>query len=396
MVISPKVRGFICTTAHPEGCEQNVRKQIDFVTEKGHIEGPKKVLVLGASTGYGLASRIVATFGCGASTIGVFFEKPASGNKTASAGWYNTAAFEKLAHEAGYYAKSINGDAFSNEIKEQVIDLIKKDLGQVDMVVYSLAAPRRTDPNTGETYNSVIKPIGAAYTSKSVNFHTGEVSDVTVEPANEDEIRQTVAVMGGDDWEMWINALSDAGVLAKGAITVAYSYVGPKMTHSIYRDGTIGRAKDHLESTALKLDEKLQKEIGGRAFVSINKALITQASAAIPVIPLYISILFKVMKEKNVHEGCIEQMYRLFKDRLYADKIQLDEKGRIRIDDLEMREDVQNEVARIWNMVDSENIDELTDIKAYRTDFYNLFGFEVPEVDYTKDVNPEVPIPSIG
>jgi enoyl-[acyl-carrier protein] reductase/trans-2-enoyl-CoA reductase (NAD+) len=390
MVIQPKVRGFICTTAHPVGCARHVEQQIEYVKSQGKINGPKKVLVIGASTGYGLASRIVAAFGCEAATIGVFFEKPASDTRTATAGWYNTAAFEKAAREAGLYAKSINGDAFSDEIKQQAIDLIKQDLGQVDMVVYSLASPRRTHPKTGELFSSVIKPIGKTFTSKTVNVHTGEVSEVSIEPATEDEIRQTVAVMGGEDWEMWIHALNEAGVLAPGAVTVAYSYIGPELTWAVYRDGTIGRAKDHLEATAHKLDEYL-KAVGGSAYVSVNKAVVTQSSSAIPVVPLYMSLLFKVMKEKGLHEDCIHQMYRLFRDRLYAGgTVPVDDKRRIRIDDWEMRTDVQDTVASLWKQISSDNLEQLSDIAGYRKDFYKLFGFGLDGVNYEEDVDPNV------
>jgi enoyl-[acyl-carrier protein] reductase/trans-2-enoyl-CoA reductase (NAD+) len=390
MVIQPKVRGFICTTAHPVGCARHVEQQIEYVKSQGKVNGPKKVLVIGASTGYGLASRIVAAFGCEAATIGVFFEKPASDTRTATAGWYNTAAFEKAAREAGLYAKSINGDAFSDEIKQQTIDLIKQDLGQVDMVVYSLASPRRTHPKTGELFSSVIKPIGKTFTSKTVNVHTGEVTEVSIEPATEDEIRQTVAVMGGEDWEMWIHALNEAGVLAPGAVTVAYSYIGPELTWAVYRDGTIGRAKDHLEATSHKLDEYL-KAIGGSAYVSVNKAVVTQSSSAIPVVPLYISLLFKVMKEKGLHEDCIHQMYRLFKDRVYAGgDVPVDDKRRIRIDDWEMRADVQDAVASLWKQINSDNLEQLSDIAGYRKDFYKLFGFGLDGVNYEEDVDPNV------
>lgn len=394
MIINPKFRGYICTTAHPLGCEANVKKQIKYVQEKGTIKGPQKVLVIGASTGFGLASRIVSTFAAGASTIGVFYEKPATGNKTASAGWYNSAAFEKMAHQAGLYAKSINGDAFSDEVKKLTIDLIKKDLGKVDLVIYSIAAPRRTDPNTGLTYTSVLKPVGSPFSNNTVDFHAGTVSEITIEPANEDEIQQTVKVMGGEDWEMWIDVLKNVGVLAEGVTTVSYSYVGPEITHSIYREGTIGRAKDHLEETAAKISKQLEN-IGGRAFVSINKALVTQASSAIPIIPLYISLLFKIMKKKGVHEGCIEQMYRLFKERLYAPDLALDNQGRIRIDDLEMRADIQQEVLSLWDKVNDHNINELTDLAGFKKEFFNLFGFDFSEIDYSIDVNPEVNIPSI-
>ncbi len=394
MIVSPKFRGFICTTSHPAGCEYSVRKQVEYVKNQKKVNGAKKVLVIGASTGYGLASRITAAFGCGAATIGVFFERPASKNKTASAGWYNSAAFEKIAKEDGLYARSINGDAFSNEIKQKTIDLIKKDLGKVDMVVYSLASPRRTHPVTGEVFNSVIKPIGSTYTSKTVDFHTQLVSETTIEPANEDEIRQTIAVMGGEDWEMWMDALKNADALEENAITLAYSYVGPEMTHSVYREGTIGKAKDDLEATVTKINENL-KGIGTKAYVSINKAVVTQASAAIPVISLYISALFKVMKEKNIHEGCIEQMYRMFNDRLYSGDLKLDGKGRICMDDLEMLPEVQAEVTKLWNQANNDNVKDITDIESYRKEFFRLFGFEFEGVDYNADVDIDISIEGI-
>ncbi|AEY66877.1 enoyl-ACP reductase FabV [Clostridium sp. BNL1100] len=394
MIVTPKFRGFICTTSHPAGCEYSVRQQVEYVKNQKKVNGAKKVLVIGASTGYGLASRITAAFGCGAATIGIFFERPSSKNKTASAGWYNSAAFEKIAQEEGLYAKSINGDAFSNEIKQKTIDLIKKDLGKIDMVVYSLASPRRTHPVTGEVFNSVIKPIGSTYTSKTVDFHTQLVSEITIEPANEDEIRQTIAVMGGEDWAMWMDALKNADVLEKNAITLAYSYVGPEMTHSVYREGTIGKAKDDLEATVAKINENL-KGIGGKAYVSINKAVVTQASAAIPVISLYISALFKVMKEKNIHEGCIEQMYRMFSDRLYSGDLKLDSKGRICMDDLEMLPEVQAAVTKLWNEANNDNVKDITDIEGYRKEFFRLFGFEFEGVDYSADVDIEASIEAI-
>jgi enoyl-[acyl-carrier protein] reductase/trans-2-enoyl-CoA reductase (NAD+) len=394
MVVKPKCRGFICTTAHPEGCAKHVNEQIQYVKKQKNIDGPKKVLVIGASTGYGLASRIASTFGAGASTIGVFFERPAQEGRPATAGWYNTAAFEKAAHAAGHYAKSINGDAFSSEIKQQTIDLIKKDFGKVDLVVYSLASPRRTHPVTGESFTSVIKPIGKPYTNKTVDFHSGAVTEVTIAPATEEEIRQTIAVMGGEDWEMWMNALKQADVLEQNAITVAYSYVGPEITHAIYREGTIGRAKDDLEASAQKIIQQL-KDLGGKAFVSVDKALVTQASSAIPVVPLYISLLYKIMKEKNLHEGCIEQMTRLFTERLYSGTLKLDEKNRIRIDDWEMREALQQQIMPLWNNVSTENLSEISDIEGYRQEFFKLFGFGYPEIDYEKDVDINVGIPSI-
>lgn len=390
MVIQPKVRGFICTTAHPVGCKRHVEAQIEYVKSAGKVDGPKKVLVIGASTGYGLASRIVAAFGSGAATLGVFFEKPASDTRTGTAGWYNTAAFEEAARNAGYYAKGINGDAFSDEIKQQTIQTIKEDLGQVDMVVYSLASPRRTHPKTGETFSSVIKPIGNTFTNKTVNFHTGEVTEVSIDSATDDEIRQTVAVMGGEDWGMWIHALNEAGVLAKGAVTVAYSYIGPDVTKAVYRHGTIGQAKDDLEATSHKLDDYLSS-LGGHAYVSVNKAVVTQSSSAIPVVPLYISLLFDVMKEKGLHEDVIQQMYRLFADRLFTgDNVPVDEAGRIRIDDWEMQQDVQEVVASRWQQVATDNLEQVSDIEGYRKDFFKLFGFGLDGVDYDADVDPNV------
>jgi enoyl-[acyl-carrier protein] reductase/trans-2-enoyl-CoA reductase (NAD+) len=394
MKIEPKFRGFICTAAHPLGCEENVKEQIDYVKSKGEINGPKKVLVIGASAGYGLSSRIVAAFGSGASTIGVSFEKPALGKRTATAGWYNTAAFDKLANEAGLYSKSINGDAFSNEIKKKTIDLIKKDLGKVDLVIYSLASPRRTDPFTGETLTSVLKPVGEPFKSKTVDFHTKEIKEVVIEPATDDEVRQTVGVMGGQDWKLWIKALKEADVLEQGVKTVAYSYMGPKMTFPVYREGAIGKAKEDLERTALELSEEL-KSVKGEAYVSINKALVTQASSAIPVVSLYMSILYKVMKEKGLHEGCIEQINRLFRERLYGGELALDEKNRIRLDDWEMRADVQSQVEEIWAEVNSDNINELTDVEGFRTEFLKLFGFGLDNIDYNMDVDCEVNIPGL-
>lgn len=394
MIISPKIRGFICTTAHPDGCAAHVQEQIDYVKSKPPLEGcPKRVLVVGASTGYGLASRIVPAFGGGASTIGVFFEKEGTDKKTASAGWYNSAAFEEAAARDGLYAKSFNGDAFSNEMKTQVIEAIKADLGQVDMVVYSLASPRRTDPVTGEVYKSVLKPTGRTYTNKNLNTDKKEIESVTIEPATDDEIAQTVKVMGGEDWKLWIEALADAGVLADGFKTVAYSYIGPELTWAIYTDGTIGRAKAHLEQTAKELSAKFGT---GTALVSVNKALVTQASSAIPVVPLYISLLYKVMKAKGLHEGCIEQMHRLFADHYCTpDGPKLDDKGRIRIDDWEMRDDVQNEVSAVWDSITTETIDTLTDFAGYQKEFYRLFGFGMDGIDYNADTNPIRPIRSL-
>ncbi|PWH86613.1 enoyl-ACP reductase FabV [Brumimicrobium oceani] len=391
MIIEPRTRGFICTTAHPDGCEQGVLNQIEYIKSKGKIESPKRVLVIGASTGFGLASRITSAFGSEASTIGVFFEKAPSEGRTASSGWYNTAAFEKLAHKEGLYAKSINGDAFSKEVKEQTIDLIKKDLGQIDMVVYSLASPVRTHPETGVRYKSSLKPIGSTYTNKTVDFHTGEVKEVSIAPAEGDDIENTVTVMGGEDWEMWIDALKKENLLSKDFKTVAYSYIGPKLTEPVYRNGTIGRAKDHLEATAFKITDKL-KDIEGKAYISVNKALVTQSSSAIPVIPLYMSLLYQVMKDNNVHEGCIEQIHRLYTERLFLDEVPTDEEGRIRIDDLEMRDDIQEKVAELWEKVDTENVMSLSDLEGYRNEFFHLFGFNFEEVDYSKETEEVVKI----
>jgi enoyl-[acyl-carrier protein] reductase/trans-2-enoyl-CoA reductase (NAD+) len=395
MIIKPKIRGFICTTAHPEGCAAHVREQIDFVHSQGPLRDmPSRVLVIGSSTGYGLASRIVPAFGGKAATIGVFFEKPGEEGKTGSAGWYNSVAFERAAHAEGLYAKSINGDAFSDAVKEQVIGLIKQDLGTVDCVIYSLASPRRTHPRTGVVHHSTLKPNGGTFTAKTVNTDKGVVSEISIEPANEQEQRDTVAVMGGEDWQMWIDALNQAGVLAPNATTVAYSYLGPKVTWDIYRNGTIGLAKEDLEATAHRMDAQLKSK-GGRAYVSINKALVTQASSAIPVVPLYISMLYKVMKARGLHEGCIEQITRLFKDRLYnGAQPQPDDAGRIRIDDWEMRPDVQSEVETLWDQVTTENLNDLTDIAGYRAEFLRLFGFGLPGVDYEKESEPVQPLPS--
>lgn len=389
------MRGFICLTAHPDGAAQNVKNQIEYIKSKGKIDGAKKVLVIGASTGFGLASRITSAFGSDAATIGVFFEKPPSEGKTASPGWYNSAAFENEAAKAGLYAKSINGDAFSDEIKQQTIDLIKSDLGQIDLVIYSLASPVRTHPKTGVTHRSVLKPIGQVFTNNTVDFHSGKVSEISIQPSVEGDIENTVIVMGGEDWSMWIEALKKENLLAQGAMTVAYSYIGSSLTEAVYRNGTIGKAKDHLEATAFSISDTL-KDIGGKAYVSVNKALVTQASSAIPVIPLYISLLYKTMKEKGLHEGCIEQIQRLYQDKLYAGgEVPVDEKGRVRIDDLEMREDVQKEVAELWKKATSENLSEIGDLEGYRKDFYNLFGFNVDGVNYEAEADEQLWVPSI-
>jgi enoyl-[acyl-carrier protein] reductase/trans-2-enoyl-CoA reductase (NAD+) len=390
------MRGFICLTAHPAGCEQNVKNQIAYVQSKGTIDGPKRVLVIGASTGFGLASRITSAFGSNASTIGVFFEKAPAAGKTASPGWYNSAAFEKEATQAGLYAKSINGDAFSNEVKHQAIDLIKADLGQIDLVIYSLASPVRMHPTTGVLHRSTLKPIGGTFTNKTVDFHTGNVSQVSIEPANQEDIDNTVVVMGGEDWSMWMNALKEANVLAEGATTVAYSYIGPEVTEAVYRKGTIGRAKDHLEATAFEISKDLAT-LNGKAYVSVNKALVTQASSAIPVIPLYISLLYKIMKAEGIHEGCIEQIQRLFQQRLYTgQEVPTDDQGRIRIDDWEMREDVQAKVAALWKESTTETLSEIGDLAGYKQDFLNLFGFGFEGVDYLADTDEMVQVPSIS
>jgi enoyl-[acyl-carrier protein] reductase / trans-2-enoyl-CoA reductase (NAD+) len=393
MIIKPKVRGFVCITAHPEGCAAHVQEQIEYVRAKGLLQdGPRNVLVIGASTGYGLSSRIAAAFGANANTVGVFFERPPSEDKPASAGWYNSAAFEAAARAQGLYARSINADAFSAECKKQVIDLIKLDLGYVDLVIYSLASPRRTHPQSGVTFKSVIKPIGEEFTNKSVDTDKRLVTEVTLEPATREEIDSTVAVMGGEDWEMWIQALDEGEVLAAGVTSVAYSYIGPEVTWPIYRNGTIGRAKTDLENHAKRIDAYL-KVNRGRAFVSINKAVVTQASSAIPVVPLYISLLFKIMKEKGIHEGCIEQIHRLYATQMYnGSALDFDEAGRVRLDDLEMRDDVQEEVKRLWQQVNTANLAQISDIEGYHADFLKLFGFGLPGIDYEREVEPLVPM----
>lgn len=392
MVVKPKIRGFICTTAHPDGCKAIVGEQIEYVKSKGKINGPKKVLVIGASMGYGLASRISAAYGCGASTIGVIFDKQGSESKPASAGWYNTAAFEEFAHKDGLYAKTINGDAFSREIKDETIALIKKDLGKVDMVVYSLAAPRRTTSD-GTVYSSVLKTTGKEFTNKTIDVKTGAVSEVTIAPATEQEIFATVKVMGGEDWKEWIGALKAADAIEDGAVTVAYSYIGPELTHPIYKDGSIGRAKAHLAETAKEITKSIS---GVSAYVSVNKALVTQSSSAIPIVPLYISILYKIMKEMDIHEGCIEQMYRMFAEKLYGGSVATDEEGLIRMDDWEMRGDVQNKISEIWNNISDDTIGECADLDGYRTDFNRLFGFDAEGVDYEADTDTAAGIESLA
>ncbi|GAB2198567.1 enoyl-ACP reductase FabV [Sessilibacter sp. MAH4] len=390
MIIKPKVRGFICTNAHPTGCAANVKEQIEYVKAQGKVSnGPQNVLVLGASTGYGLASRITAAFGCGAKTLGVFFEKPPTDRKTASAGYYNVAAFEEAAKAEGLYSKSLNLDAFSSESKAQVIETIKQEMGKIDLVVYSLAAPRRKDPQSDEVYSSVLKPIGESYTAKNLNTDTLKISDVTVEPASEEEIAATVKVMGGEDWELWIDALAEADLLAENFQTTAYTYLGEKLTWPIYGKATIGKAKEDLDRAAAQMSSKFQG-LNGKAHVSVLKALVTQASSAIPVMPLYISILYKVMKEEGTHEGCIEQAYRLFTEGLYTDTPRLDDQKRLRMDDRELKPETQAKVEAIWPEVTEENLFELTDYKSYNAEFLKLFGFGVKGVDYDEEVSPLV------
>lgn len=382
MIVEPKVKGFICTTAHPVGCEESVRRQIAYCKEKGKVRGPKKVLVIGASTGYGLASRIAVTYCYGADTIGVSFEKEAKGKRTATAGWYNTVAFEKMAKEDGYYAKSFNGDGFSKEMKEQVIDTIRQDWGKVDMVVYSMAAPRRTLAD-GTTVSSVLKTVGKEFSNKTIDLRSNEITDVTVPVATEEEIENTIQVMGGEDWEEWIQALAEADVLADNAVTVAYSYIGPVVTHAIYKDGSIGQAKKHLYDTSVKLTKEFAHK-GLKAYISVNKALVTQSSAAIPIVPLYIALLYKVMKDAGLHEGCIEQMQRLFAEKLPQEEV--DTEGRLRLDDWELQENIQNRISAVWDNVTTENIKEFGDIEGYWEDFYHMFGFHYDNVDYEADV----------
>jgi enoyl-[acyl-carrier protein] reductase/trans-2-enoyl-CoA reductase (NAD+) len=396
MIIAPKIRGFICTTAHPQGCARHVAEQIAVVKKRGiNAQGPKKVLVIGASTGYGLSSRIAAAFGSNAATIGVFFEKPAEADRCGTAGWYNSAAFEKEAAAAGLYARSFNGDAFCDAMKAEVCAAIKKDLGQVDCVIYSLASPRRTNPKTGETYKSVLKSIGEPYTNKNLNTTSGVVDEVTIQPAEGDDVAHTIAVMGGEDWQMWIDALLAENLLAPGTQTVAYSYIGPELTWPIYKNGTIGAAKEDVERTQRALDEILAP-LGGKAWVSVNKALVTQASSAIPVVPLYISLLYKVMKADGTHEDTIEQMDRLFRERLYNGNPRPDEAGRIRVDDWEMAPSVQALVAERWQQVNTENLADLADFEGYQSSFLRLFGFGLKGVDYAAETDPNVAVPSLS
>jgi enoyl-[acyl-carrier protein] reductase/trans-2-enoyl-CoA reductase (NAD+) len=396
MLVEPKVRGFICTTAHPAGCKSEVQRQIAYVKKHTYnsSKAPKNVLVIGASTGYGLASRVCAAFGFRANTLGVFFERPAAANRTASAGWYNSVAFEEAAAKEGLFAKSINGDAFSCEVKREAIEIIKNEMGgKIDLVIYSLASPKRNAH--GVTWQSVLKPIGSTYSSKTINIMSGEISNVSIEPATDDEVAHTEQVMGGEDWQFWIEDLLKAGVMAEQAMTVAYSYIGPEMTYPIYRNGTIGKAKEHLEKTARVLDKIMQEQCNGKAIISVNKGLVTQASSAIPVVPLYMSIMYKIMKANDLHEGCIEQMNRLFTTRLYGQDLMVDEHCRIRLDDWELREDVQEQIKEIFDQINSDNVEQLSDIAGYRDEFYKLFGFNCAGVDYSLDVEVDLNVPSI-
>lgn len=394
MIIKPKIRGFICTTTHPLGCEANIQEQISLTKQAGQVEnGPKRVLVIGSSSGYGMASRITAAFGCGAATIGVFLEKPATEKKPGTAGWYNSAAFDKLAHEAGLYAKSLNGDAFSHAAKAKTIELIKEDLGQVDLVVYSLASPVRVLPDTGEMVRSVLKPMGQTYKATAVDTNKDQLFEATVEPATDEEVAATVTVMGGQDWELWMSALKEAGVLADGCKTVAYSYIGTELTWPIYWEGALGEAKKDLDRAAHMIDKDM-KQVSGSANIAVLKSVVTQASSAIPVMPLYIAMVFKKMRAEGVHEGCIEQINRLFRERLYRSdgaQGQVDDSNRYRLDDLELREDIQAHCKNLWPTLTNENLAELTDYREYKAEFLKLFGFGIDGIDYEADVNPVVP-----
>jgi len=394
MIIKPRVRGFMCITTHPAGCEVNVKNQIDYIKSQGAIDSPKRVLVIGSSTGYGLAARITAAFGGGASTLGVFFEKPGTDRKPGTAGWYNSAAFHRYAEADGLYAKSINGDAFSSEIKEQAIATIKEDMDQVDLVVYSLAAPRRQHPVTGEVFNSTLKPVGKNISMRGINTDKEEIQEFSMDAASQQEIDDTVAVMGGEDWQMWMDALAEAGVLADGAKTTAFTYIGEKITWDLYWDGTIGQAKKDLDARVIGIREKLAAH-GGDARVSVLKGVVTQASSAIPIMPLYLAMLFKEMKNRGTHEGCIEQLYRLFTECLYSDSPRTDEEGRLRVDELEMDPEVQAAVGAAWSEISTENLISSTDFKGYKQDFLNLFGFELDGVDYQAEVDPQVEISNL-
>lgn len=388
MIIKPKVRGFVCVSAHPAGCEAHVREEIEYTQKSGPIEGgPQRILVIGSSTGYGLSSRIVPTYAWGAKTIGVFYERPSVELRAGTAGWYNSYSFKKIAQSDGYYAENVNGDAFSKEIKRKTADLIEKDWGAVDLIIYSLASPRRIDPETGEVYSSVIKPIGnQPFKGKSIDTDKEEVFQALIDPATEDQIKQTIKVMGGEDWELWMTYLKERGLLAENFKTVAYSYIGPKQTWPVYKNGTIGRAKIDLERAAKAITAN-HKTLNGKAYVSVNKAVVSQASAAIPVVPLYISIMLKVMTEKGVNESIIEQIYRLYSDHMYGKNLAEKAEGnRIRIDNLELSDDVQNAIQKIWDVIDTDNLNELSDFSDYKREFLRLFGFGYENVDYNKKV----------
>ena len=391
MIIKPRVRGFMCITSHPTGCERNVVEQINYIKSQVAVVGPKRVLVIGSSTGYGLSARITAAFGCGASTLGIFFEKPGTDRKPGSAGWYNSAAFHKHADANGIYAKSINGDAFSDEVKQRAITTIKEDLGQIDLVIYSLAAPRRQHPKTGEVFNSTLKPVGKNISMRGINTDKETIQEFSLEAASEQEIQYTVAVIGGEDWQMWLEALSVAGVLAEGAKTTAFTYIGEKMTWDLYWDGTIGQAKKDLDTKVISIRDSLARS-GGDARVAVLKAVVTQSSSAIPIMPLYLAMLFREMKADGSHEGCIEQLYRLFTEGLYTDTPRYDQEGRLRMDDLELRPEIQDAVAKSWANISTENLRQLTDFAGYKHEFLALFGFDIAGIDYEADVNPEVDI----
>ena len=389
MIIKPRIRGFICTTAHPLGCAANVREQIDLTRQRGAIDGTKNALVIGCSGGYGLASRITAAFGCQANTIGVSLEKEASEDRAGSAGWYNNQAVDQYASDAGFFAKTFDGDAFSNEVKAEVIQSIKENLGQVDLIVYSLASPVRTHPDSGELFRSVIKPLGSTYEARNLTLNveqrTGQLSDISLEPATEEETAATVAVMGGDDWQRWIDQCAQAGVLSDSFKTVAYTYLGNDLTYPIYRGGTLGKAKEDLDAASRKINHQYSGQ--GEALVAVLKAVVTQASTAIPVVPLYFSILFKVMKAASTHENCIAHIYRMFREQLYTSGVRrTDEAGRIRMDNLEMAESTQAEVLRRWETIDQSNLEELADVTGFNDDFLKIFGFGRNDVDYEVDL----------
>ena len=390
MIIKPRIRNNICVNAHPAGCAAQVKEQIAYAKDRAKIEGPKKVLIIGASNGYGLAARIVSAFASNAATIGLGFEKRGTANRTGTAGWYNIEAFRHEAEAAGLPAWNVNGDAFTEETKLKIMKVAKDKLGKIDFLVYSIAAPRRIDPVTGEIYSSVIKPIGNPFSAKTVDFLTGVVSEVTAEPATEEEIAHTIKVMGGEDWMLWIDQLMRRDLLERGFQTIAFSYIGSEQTRPLYRDGTIGAAKKDLEQKVESINRMLAP-IGGKALISVNKALITRASAVIPAVPLYIALLYRIMKAKKLHEGCIQQIYRLYHDLLFSeDFLKLDERGRIRIDDWEMRPDVQNEVRKLWQEVNQNNISELADLNGLREEFLRHHGFEMPGIDYSLDVQPDM------